>query len=280
MKIGINAMSTIGAMAQDFEGTIKRLREAGLDYIEAMSDWGARPETIEFYTGLTGSSGWDPENTLRRLEVLRSYGMDIRGIFIFDEALDEQAEELGKYCGRAGIRYVVLSFLKYDGIDDIYNKIELIRRTAKILKPFGVQICQHNHEHDVVFITDRDGVRKPVIDIFLEQLSPEELMLEMDTGWVQYAGLDPVQFIRERLDRVGILHFKDICRDFKSVSREEIFVPCGQGAVDFPAVLGAIPEDRREMIGYVIDQDASKGDIVEDLAEAIAYFKNMENESE
>ena len=62
MKIGVNAMSTISAMRDDFEGTIKRLKDGGCDYLEVMSDWGAKQETIDFYAGLTnGSSGWDPD---------------------------------------------------------------------------------------------------------------------------------------------------------------------------------------------------------------------------
>ena len=86
MQIGINAMSTIDAMRKDFAGTVRRLRDGDCAYIEAMSDWGARKETLEFYAGLTGGpGGWDPENTLKRLETLRTLDMSIPGIFIFDD---------------------------------------------------------------------------------------------------------------------------------------------------------------------------------------------------
>ena len=201
--------------------------------------------------------------------------MDIRGIFVFDSVILQQADQLGQYCRDAGIRYIVFSFLDYGTIDDIYSKIETVRHTAGILGQYGVRVLQHNHEHDTALITDRDGKKKPIIDVFLEQLSPEELMLEVDTGWIKYAGLDPAEYIREKAERIMILHLKDICHDFREVSRDKIFVPCGAGAVDFQAVMDAIPADRRDSMLYVIDQDASGGDIVDDLITGMQYLNGL-----
>lgn len=276
MKIGINAMSTIGAMKNDFDGTIRRLHEGGCDYIESMSDWGAKQETIDFYAKLSGGpGGWDPLNTVKRLEKLHEYGMEIRGMFVFTDILEEQADKLGVYCRENCIRYIVISFPEYGSIDDIYEKIGFIRRMSAILSTYGVKVFQHNHEHDVKTVTDRDGKKKRILDIFLEQLSPDELMLEIDTGWMLYADIDPAEYIRNHIDRVGILHFKDIHKDYKKLDREKIFVACGKGAVDFKSVLDSVPAEKKNEMLYVIDQDASDGDIVEDLIEAAAYLKGL-----
>lgn len=76
-------------------------------------------------------SRWDKENTMERLAYLRSIGMDIKGLFIFEDKLIEQAEELGAYCQNTGLSYVVLTFLEYkNGIDSIYEKIELIKQSS------------------------------------------------------------------------------------------------------------------------------------------------------
>ena len=41
-----------------------------------------------------GSSGWDIENTVRRLEIMNSMGFPAKGAFIFDELLlDQDASE-------------------------------------------------------------------------------------------------------------------------------------------------------------------------------------------
>ena len=274
MEIGINTMSAMNAMRADFEGTVKRLKAGGCDWLEAMSDWGAKQETIDFYSNLTGGpSGWDPENAELRMEIARKNGMSIKGLFIFDERLDEQAQKLGKYCQKNGISYVVLSFLEYGGIEDIYEKAALIRKAAAVLGNYGVQILMHNHEHDTMLIRDKDGTQKPIISIFLQQCLAQELMLEVDTGWLVYAGVDAPAYVRRHLDRIAVMHLKDICKDYKNVPREDIFVPCGQGAVDFPAIMAEAGKKADMM--YVLDQDKSRGDIIEDHIASIKYLKSI-----
>ena len=276
MQIGINVMSTIGLMRENFEETVKRLTDGGCSYFEAMSDWGAKEETLDFYAGLTGGrNGWDPAGTLERLQYIRSLGSDIRGIFVFDEALQGQIEELGEYCRDAGLKYIVFSFLEYQGLDDVYSKIDLLRKVAAVMRRYGVQVLMHNHEHDCAEMEDKDGKKKEIIDIFLENLSAEELTLEVDVGWLQYADIDPAAYVKRKLDRIQILHLKDICRDYKEKERSHIFVPCGSGAVDFPAIMKAVREAGRNDMQYVIDQDGSEGDIVEDLVKSIAYLQSI-----
>ena len=279
MQIGINVMSTISMMRESFQETVNRLTDGGCSYFEAMSDWGAKEETLDFYAGLTGGrNGWDPEQTLGRLQYIRSVGSDIRGIFVFEDTILEQAEQLGEYCRDAGLQYIVFSFLEYHGLDDVYSKIDLLRKVSAVMKRFGVQVLMHNHEHDCAEIEDKDGNNKEIIDIFLNNLSAKELALEVDVGWLQYADIDPAAYVKKKIDRIQILHLKDICRNYKETERSHIFVPCGSGAVDFPAIIKVVQEAGREDMQYVIDQDASDGDIVQDLVESIAYLKSIDAE--
>lgn len=197
----------------------------------------------------------------------------MKGIFVFDEELEDQAEDLGRYCQENNINYIVLSFLKYGDIDDIYKKIDLIKNVSKIIKPYGVALLMHNHEHDVLLVTDRDGKEKQIIEVFLERCSKEELMLEIDTGWLEYAGINAVQYVAGNLDRIAVLHLKDICRGFQDMDRDQVFVPCGQGIVDFTGAMKAAA-GKEDMI-YVLDQDSSKGDITNDNIESINYLKGL-----
>ena len=276
MKIGINSMSTIRQMNEDFEETIQRLKDCGCDMIEPMSDWGASKKTLEFFEKLTGKSGWDPENAKKRIQYIRSHGMDVKGMFVFDECLEEQLPALGGFCRENQISYVVLSFMDYTGIDDIYEKMDMIRRIAPTLKSYGVTVCLHNHDHDSHKVTDRDGKEKAILDMFIHHLSPEEMMLETDTGWLIYAGIDPVKYVSEHQYRIAVLHFKDLCRDFGKKDRNDIFVACGQGVTDYKAILQALSSENKKRMLYVIDQDNSQTDIVADLCAGIQYFKGLE----
>lgn len=277
MEIGINAMSLIGEINKDFEGCVAKLKEGGCSYLEPVSDFGAKPETLAFYAKLSGgASGWDLNNFEKRLSYLRSVGLDVKGMFVFDEDLENQIDDIGKFCAKNQISYIVISFLEYkNGIDSIYEGIDMVHRIAKVLATYHVQIILHNHEHDLSIITDRDGQDKYIMDIFLEQCSPEELMLEADTGWLVYAGVDAADYVRQHINRISILHFKDISKDYKTIDRQDIFVSCGHGAVDFKAVLDAVPEKDKNRILYILDQDASKGDIVEDQIASLKYIQGL-----
>ena len=274
MEIGVNVMSSSQVMREDFAGSIRKLKESGCSYLEAMSDWGAKPETIQFYADLSGGpSGWDPDQTVERIAEARKIGMDIKGIFVFEECIEEQLDKLGPYCRENGISYLVFTFPEYKDLDDIYDKIGLIRRIAACMNPFGIQILIHNHSHDTNPVIDRDGLEKPILNVFLEQCSEEELMLEIDTGWLVHSGIDAPAYIREHLDRIAVLHLKDIAAGCQQMENSGIHRPCGQGIVDFPAIL-KVSAEKKDMM-YVLDQDASSGSILDDHAASIRYISQI-----
>lgn len=277
MRVGTNVTGLIGEMNRNFEGCTQKLKAGGLDYFEIMSDWGADPKTLAFYKNLTGcDSGWDNDSLEKRISYFRANGMDVWGMFVFDEILESQAEELGKFCQKNQISYVVISFLEYkNGIESVYEDIKMLRHIIDILAQYHVQVWIHNHEHDLTILADKDGREKSIMDIFLENFSAEELMLEADTGWLVYAGVDAVEFVGKHSDRIAALHFKDIHKDYKNMDRQDIFVACGEGTVDFQAVLKAVPAVDSERILYILDQDASKGDMIKDQIDSVKYIKDL-----
>ena len=130
--------------------------------------------------------------------------MDVKGMFVFEECLKEQAEELGKFCQEQQLSYIVLSFFNYEnGLDSVYEKINFINEIAIILNKYHVQIIIHNHEHDFPKMTDKDGVNKYILDIILEHCS-STLKLELDTGWALYAGIDIPDYIQRECESFSV----------------------------------------------------------------------------
>lgn len=275
MKLGINAMSTIGQMREDFEGIIHALEKEGCAFLEPCGDWGASRELLDICEAQAGKSYWDAENMEKRLAYMKTAGMNIPGMFVFDQVLEEQADQMGEYFQKNGIQYAVVNVPGFSDLDAVYEHIALLKRVAKKLQPYHVQLVKHNHEYELKKVKDRDGKEKFILDIFTEQCTPEELMLEIDTGWLVYMGIDPAEFIRERLNRIECIHLKDICSDYKSRDREMISVACGHGIVDFKGIFEAVPAEKREKIFFMLDQDSSEGDIMEDLLESLRYFNRL-----
>lgn len=265
MQFGINGLSSMKVLRTDLTAAVEQLVAGGISYLEPCSLLGANPARFK--------AAPDTNAVLPILTQLRSLGMDIKGFMVFDDDIVAQSDMIGAFCREHGFTYVSMSYAAYPDLADVYQKAEVMRQATAILKTYGVQFLLHNHDYENNTMIDRDGVEKSILEIFLEQCP--DLMLELDMGWMVYAGADTADFIRRHCDRIYALHFKDICADFKTLEEQEIHVACGEGIVPFPEILAAIPEEHKDRLLYILDQDATKGDIIEDHKKSVAYLKGL-----
>ena len=88
---------------------------------------------------------------------------------------------------------------------------------------------------------------EPELERLLDETDKSILKICLDTGHHDYAGYDPVAFMKRHMDRISYMHFKDIDPAVKAdvvANRTGFYDACGQGifcnlgdgAVDFPAV--------------------------------------------
>lgn len=92
----------------------------------------------------------------------------------------------------------------------------------------GVTLAYHNHDFE--FKTLSDG--RTLMDILLTNTDPSLVNLIPDVAWVQWAGVDPCEFLTRVRDRVKVVHMKDYIDRDGSIR----FVEFGDGAVDFNAI--------------------------------------------
>jgi inosose dehydratase len=107
------------------------------------------------------------------------------------------------------------------------------------------------------------------IDALMQRTDPARLGLVLDTGHIVYGGGDPLRVLKEHLDRVRHVHFKDcdlraanLAREqelgYLAAVRSQLFCELGSGVVDFAAVV-----DRLRGEGYggwiVVEQDVFPG---------------------
>ena len=87
--------------------------------------------------------------------------------------------------------------------DMAMQEIEEMERVATELKKEGIVACFHNHH--VEFTKCYKGV--PFYYLMLA--NTENLKMELDCGWATYAGVDPVQLMKNLGDRLCAVHIKD-----------------------------------------------------------------------
>jgi myo-inosose-2 dehydratase len=115
---------------------------------------------------------------------------------------------------------------------------------AEAVAARGLDLVYHHHMGTVVESEDE-------IDALMSATGPAVKLL-LDTGHATFAGADPVTLARRYAGRIGHVHCKDVRRPILQRAREEdwsfldavvagVFTVPGDGCVDFPAVLAALP---------------------------------------
>lgn len=128
--------------------------------------------------------------------------------------------------------------------------VDNIRAIAALARDrHGVRAVIHPHAGGYIEFSDE-------LDRIAADVSPDLAGLCLDTGHMDYSGMDPVATIRAYADRVDYIHFKDIdpavyadvmsrrIRFFEACA-EGVMCPIGRGRIDYPAIHRLLGE-----IGY------------------------------
>ena len=144
---------------------------------------------------------------------------------------------------------------------------------------YGVRAVIHPHAGG--YIEFEDELDRIAADV------PAELAgLCLDTGHLDYSGMDPVETIRRYADRIDYIHFKDIdaakyadamdrrIRFFEACA-EGVMCPIGRGRINYPELRALLSE-----IGYggyiTIEQERdprNTGSILADLAASRTFLR-------
>ena len=252
MKIGLQLYGIRDALAEDYEGALRAVKEMGYDYVEFAG--GANGHTYEEIRAMLDKYDLkcisvhqtvddfldDPEAALHQV---RTLGADHNTICMYPYA-----------------RYLE------EGID---GPVQKFAHWAQGMKEAGLQGMYHNHAFEFD-LTANGGYLLDHIFATVPQLQPE-----LDLGWVHYGGEDPVTYLDKYAGRLDIVHLKDFsCSElpqkpiFELVAehgRSDIpptraeagfkYLPVGSGIQNWPAIIDAW---RRAGARYlVVEQDYS-----------------------
>jgi len=124
-----------------------------------------------------------------------------------------------------------------------------IRAIAERAAEYGVRAVIHPHAGGYIEFADE-------LDRIASDIGPDRAGLCLDTGHMDYSGMDPVETMRRYADRFDYIHFKDIdaatyadvigrrIRFFEACA-EGVMCPIGRGRIDYPAIHRLLGE-----IGY------------------------------
>ncbi len=272
MNIGANTFGLKADLYQDFDGTLRRVRAAGIDAIEVCTvpdSQGMEPPADlapEVLEALRNSPAahifWPFAQAKEKIEKIRKAGFTVDSVHVNlpknggAEKAAVLAEEIGAFGTETGIRYFTTSPMC--GLSEMKERAPFLQAMAKALRERGVFLLMHNHAAECVTENGSTAIE------YAAQNCPD-LFFEPDAGWMVAGGMDPVPFMMVYADRILHLHLKDFFAGKTEADGDGRFSPIGEGILPLREVLQASKCCDISEYGLIIDQDASLGDFVEDL---------------
>lgn len=231
LPVGLQLYSVREFLQNDFEGTLKKLKEMGYDYVE----------TAGFY-GLTAE---------KFAEGLKNAGLTAISAHVpYDEIIADPDKVISN-CKILGMKYIAIPYLDEKtrpGTDGFDGVLETIKSFGKKCADNGLTLLYHNHDFE--FIKMPDG--RYGLDYMYETVDASLLATELDCCWVNVAGEVPTEYIKKYAGRCPVVHLKDFTGvksdnmynliGLKETAKETSafeFRPVGYGKQDVPSIIKA-----------------------------------------
>ena len=232
--------------AADFAITMKKVREIGYTAVQ-ISGVGPIPE--------------DEIVAMCKAEGLTICATHEGSIKILDEtdAVIERLKKLGTkltaYPHPAGV-----DFNNPEHIETLVKKLDA---AGAKFRAAGLKLGYHNHANE--FFKYKGAT---VLDYIYANTSPENIVAELDTFWVQRGGGDVVDWVSRMKGRQPFIHLKD----FKVSPTAEIsFCEIGAGTLDFKRIIAEADKGGCEW--YIVEQDSTPGDPFDSIKQSFDYIK-------
>lgn len=273
MKIGVNTFGIGKLLREDFSGTLGELREAGITAIEPMvlfmGKEGGLAERLSTYTmsRIDQAAGvWPVASAGEMFDAVRAEGFAIRSVHMAGPGWKRNCIDRAiAFAKEQDIAYYVLSF-NQSSVTEMAKEVAELKKAARRFRENGIGLLMHNHEAEW-----KDCGGENVFSFLMEQVP--ELDVELDVGWVKYAGLDCVEIMRQYRDRIRILHFKDVREGAGPRTRATCFTAIGEGSIPLADILEEAEEMDLDEVGFVLDQDASLGSMLEDICVSVKNIR-------
>jgi sugar phosphate isomerase/epimerase len=205
-----------------------------------------------------------PELSLSQVKShLAQSGLIWVGCHVEYEQVSTQLDKLLDSLNEAGCKNLVLSYLEYHSFQDVIDAAKRFNQIGETCKSRGIQFLYHNHNHE---FQQYDG--SYVLDILLKSTDPELVKFEMDTYWVQRAGIDPAEYLHGLQNRCPLLHIKDM-----EPGPEQFFAEIGEGILDFHAIFNEAKFANVQWL--IVEQDECRKPAFESITISYRNLKQM-----
>lgn len=259
-SFGFQAYTVRDVIYKDMAGTLKSLKKAGFSYMELFDfqEGKVLKKSIKEAKKIIDKS----KIKVKSIHVPTGGASDkkISGTMKheFQRAVDDAAE--------LGAEYIVCPYLvesERQTIDQYKALAELCQKCGEMSQKSGLTFAYHNHAFEF------EPIRREVPYDILLQTDPYYVKMEMDIYWVRYAGVDPLNLIRENKGRFPLWHVKDL-----SLDEGKPMTEVGNGIIDWQQLFRHQRES--SMRYFFVEQDRNFAEnSVASLKSSVKYLKRM-----
>ncbi|MCF2949212.1 sugar phosphate isomerase/epimerase [Paraglaciecola aquimarina] len=185
--VSVQLWSVKDALNEDFKGTLEKLADMGFQGVEFAGNYG---EYAEDPAGLKA--------------YLTSIGLKASGAHVgFQHLGADKLDDTLNFLKAVGIDLVIIPYdqraFSTDGVDSLTSDLV---RLSEVLAKKNMTIGYHNHDHE--FNTYLDATFWD----YIATNTPQSVLLQLDVGWVNFAGKDAVEYVKRYPGRTLTTHLK------------------------------------------------------------------------
>lgn len=248
MGIGLQLYTLRDDLARDFEGTLRHVAKMGYEGVE--------------FAGYGGLQAGALKALLQELN-LKAVGAHVSLAAIKS---DLQAEIV--YLKAIGAKYLICPYLdvkQFKTEEDWKELFAFFAQVGEACSQEGLVFCYHNHAFEFEHKVDGGFV----FDAMYDATPAASVQVEMDTGWVQYAGQDTLSYIARYAGRLPLVHLKDY--DGADAEGHINTLELGRGTLPLTDIIRASAEAGTEWL--IVEQDRCANPPLECVETSLSWLK-------
>lgn len=225
-KIGLQLYTVRDEAEKDFLGTLQRVAEMGYRVVE--------------FAGFYGTPADKLKETLEKLSLIPAASHTPI------EQLKNDLEHVIEYNKVVGTKAIVCPWAEIGTYEDVLKIADLMNSVAPEILKAGMKVGYHNHSNEFKIFNGEYG-----LDILLNSTEKAGVFPEIDVFWVEFAGLDAINYISKYKNRCEIIHLKDM----KHRGQSE-FAEVGCGVLNMRGIIKKGLEMGAEY--FIVEQDTTE----------------------
>ena len=244
-RVGVQLYSLRDDARRDLERTIADIAQAGYNDVELLGSM----KNFEM-----------PPAKLR--QVLDKNGLRAPSTHVGGNALDDLQRNLDE-AATLGHQYVVVASLPIEGtptVADYQRWADRLNEAGRISRQSNIWIGFHNHAADF----NVPGA----YDALMARTDPQFVRMQLDTGNLAMAGLEPLDYLKRFGDRYWLFHIKDV-----PALRANSDTELGKGVIDFRKLLGSIEHIDEKFL--FVEQETYPGAPLDSVRRDFTYISAL-----